>query len=109
MIPRYHVRPSADLDLDGHAEYLAREASLETALRFYDAAASTFENLTRMPGVGERRESSNPRLAGLRVWRIDGFPKHLIFYRPMDSGIEIIRVLNGARDIDSVLEAENID
>jgi toxin ParE1/3/4 len=109
MMPHYHVRPSADLDLDGLAEYLARAASLEIALRFYDAAASTFANLARMPGVGERRESSNPRLAGLRVWRIDGFPNHLIFYRLVDDGIEIVRVLHGARDIDSVLEGEYSD
>jgi toxin ParE1/3/4 len=109
MIPHYHVRPSADLDLDGHAEYLVREASLKTALRFYDAAASTFEALARMPGMGEQRESSNPRLAGLRVWRVNGFPNHLVFYRLIGDGVEIIRVLHGARDIDSVLETETID
>ena len=94
--------------MDDQADYLMQEASLETALRFYDAAAATFENLARMPGMGERRESSNPRLAGLRVWRIEGFANHLIFYRPVEGGIEIVRVLHGARDIDSVLEAEPI-
>ena len=61
-----------------------------------------------MPGMGEQRESTNPRLDGLRVWRIDGFPNHLIFYRPIEGGIEIIRVLHGARDIDAVLEAERM-
>ena len=68
--------------------------------------AATFDKLARMPGMGERRESSNPRLAGLRVWRIDGFPNHLLFYRPVEGGIEIVRVLHGARDIDAVLESE---
>jgi toxin ParE1/3/4 len=42
----------------------------------------------------------------LRIWRIDGFPNHLIFYRPIEGGIEIVRVLHGARDIDAVLESE---
>ena len=60
-----------------------------------------------MPGMGERRESANPRLAELRVWRVEGFEKHLIFYRPTQGGIEIVRVLHGARDIDSVLESED--
>ena len=106
MTPRFHVLPAADRDIDGQAEYLMREASLETALRFYDATAATFDKLARMPGMGERRESSNPRLAGLRVWRIDGFPDHLLFYRPVEGGIEIIRVLHGARDIDAVLDSE---
>jgi toxin ParE1/3/4 len=62
-----------------------------------------------MPGLGERRESANPRLAGLRVSHIEGFPHHLIFDRPIDGGIEGIRVLHGARDIDRVLESEPVD
>jgi len=106
MTPRVSVLPAADRDIDGQAVYLMREASLETALRFYDATAATFDKLARMPGMGERRESSNPRLAGLRVWRIDGFPDHLLFYRPVEGGIEIIRVLHGARDVDAVLDSE---
>jgi plasmid stabilization system protein ParE len=60
MTPRYNILPSADRDLDGQAGYLLQEASLETALRFHDAAATTFEKLAHMPGMGERRESPNP-------------------------------------------------
>ena len=37
-----------------------------------------------MPGIGEPWQSANPRLAGLRVCRVEGFEKHLIFYRPAD-------------------------
>jgi len=62
MTPRVRVLPAADRDIDGQAGYLMQEASLETALRFYDAAAATFENLSRMPAMGEQRETSNPRL-----------------------------------------------
>ena len=57
-----------------------------------------------MPGIGERREPSNPQLAGLRVWRVEGSENHLVFYRTNDGGIDIVRVLHGARDIDRVLE-----
>jgi toxin ParE1/3/4 len=66
MTPRYHVRPAADRDLDDQAGYLAQQASLETALRFYDAASATFGKIARMPGIGQPRESANPRLAGLQ-------------------------------------------
>ena len=106
MTGHYHVLPAADRDLDDQAVYLATEASLETALRFYDAASTTFGKIASTPGIGERWPSANPRLDGLRVWRIEGFEKHLIFYRMADDGIEIIRILHGARDIDTVLEAE---
>jgi plasmid stabilization system protein ParE len=30
----YHVTPAADADLDAQAAYLAREAGMDTALRF---------------------------------------------------------------------------
>jgi len=39
MIGRYRVLPAADWDLDDQAVYLATEGSLETALRFYEAAS----------------------------------------------------------------------
>ena len=109
MTPRFRVSPAADRDLDEQADYLAKQASLETALRFYDAAAATFEKIAQMPSMGERWDSSNPRLAELRVWRVEGFEKRLIFYRPVDGGIEIVRVLHGARDIESVLESKSLD
>ena len=39
MIGRYRVLPAADWDLDDQAAYLATEGSLESALRFYEAAS----------------------------------------------------------------------
>jgi len=84
MTRRYQVLPAADRDLDDQAAYLATEASLETALRFYDAASMSFDKIASMPGIGERWQSTNPRLRELRVWRVDGFEKHLIFYRLAD-------------------------
>ena len=53
MTPLCHILPSADRDLDSQAGYLMQEASLETALRFYNAAGATIEKLARMPGMGE--------------------------------------------------------
>jgi hypothetical protein len=35
MTPQVRVLPAADRDIDGQAEYVMREASLETAVRFY--------------------------------------------------------------------------
>jgi toxin ParE1/3/4 len=109
MTPGFTVLPAADRDLDEQAAYLAKELSLETALRFYDAAAATFEQIARMPSMGERWDSTKPRLAELRVWRIQGFESHLIFYRPASDGVEIVRLLHGARDIDRVLESDEAD
>jgi toxin ParE1/3/4 len=80
-------------------------AGLEAALRFYDAVSLTLGELALMPLMGEQRDSADPRLAGLRVWRVGGFPNHLIFYR-VDDGVEVVRILHGVRDIDRIFGTE---
>ncbi|MFC1707767.1 DDE-type integrase/transposase/recombinase [Planctomycetota bacterium] len=42
-------------------------------------------------------------LAGIRMWSIRGFKNHLIFYRPSPEGLDVVRVLHGARDIPRIL------
>jgi toxin ParE1/3/4 len=102
---RVIIRPRADRDLDEHAAFIARD-NLEAGRRFYDAAAQAFEQLAMMPEMGSPRIFRNPVLAGIRLWRIPGYEHHLIFYRPIQNGIEVIRVLHSARDIDGILEQE---
>ncbi len=97
------IQPAAQRDLADLADYLA-ERSLKTAVRFSHAVAETLEQLAAMPELGSLREFRNPALAGLRVWRIRGFKRYLIFYRPRTEGIEVLRVLDAARDIESLFE-----
>lgn len=42
-------------------------------------------------------------LPGLRSFRVKDFANHRIFYRPREQGIEVVRVLHGARDLDNAL------
>jgi toxin ParE1/3/4 len=109
MTGRYRVLPSADRDLDDQAGYLAEHAGLQTALRFYANAASSFATIAGMPGIGEPWRSTDPCLAGTRVGRIKGFERHLIFYRPTDDGVDIIRVLHGTRDLPIALDSDPAD
>jgi toxin ParE1/3/4 len=95
-------RPRATRDLDETASFIAQD-SPDAAFRFLEAAERAFGQLAGTPGLGGVWETDDPRLAGLRVWPIPGFEKYLVFYRPADDGIEVIRVLHGSRDIDSLL------
>ena len=104
MKPRIVVRPRADFDLDEQAQYIARD-SVVAARQFYEAAARAFELLAGMPGMGSTWESGNPIFADLRVWPVGGFEKHLIFYRAIADGIEVMRVLHSARDIESLFRS----
>lgn len=103
---RVDILPEADSDLEEQATYLGHEASLDVALRFYDAVQVSFDLLARNPHIGVQRDSKRPELAGIRIWRVTGFEKHLIFYRPLEDGIEVVRVIHGQRDLESILGPE---
>ena len=95
--------PRALRDLSDIAVYLAEESGTEDlAFRFLDAADASFDDLAAMPAMGAARDYRHPALAGVRMWRIAGFDNYLIFYRPAENGIEIIRVLHAKRDIDAL-------
>lgn len=96
------VRPAAERDLDEQAEYLAIHRTVEVGVRFYRAAEKTFQLLASQPEMGKRAEYRSPLLSGMRMFPMKEFPKHLVFYCPVEDGIEIIRVLHGARDIESL-------
>jgi toxin ParE1/3/4 len=101
--PRFIILPAARADLMDQFDYIAQD-SLDAANRFLAAAAASFGQIAQMPRMGRSRRVRNPRLAGLRQWAIQGFEKHLIFYRETTQGIEVLRVLHGARDIQRLLE-----
>ena len=98
------VRPAAERDIDEQAEYLAGQGDVEAALRFYRAAEETFELLANRPNIGKVNQFHSRSLGGVRTFLLKGFPKHLVFYLPVKHGIEIIRVLHGARDLESLLQ-----
>ena len=101
MKPRILRRPQAKRDVIEIGRHIAQD-SLRSAIRFLRAARADMRRLAEMPGMGARRDFTNPRLAGLRSWPITGFRNHLIFYLPVHDGIEVVRVLHGARDLDRI-------
>ena len=84
--------PQARLDLIDAALYIA-EDDPDAADRFLDAITKTMARLARHPMLGRTRPELAPDLRS--------FPhrQYVIFYRPVPSGIEVVRVLHGSRDI----------
>lgn len=91
-------------DLAELTDYITSQ-SPRSALRFLKAADRAFRRLATMPRLG-REWSRKKELAGIRVWSIPEFKNFLIFYRPIDDGIEILRVLHGARNLKNLLEVD---
>jgi toxin ParE1/3/4 len=105
----YVIRPKADRDLDDQAYYLATEASPEVGHRFLLAAHETFGLLAANPKIGWHARLKHAELAALRVFRITGFEKILVFYRPHASGVEILRVAHASRNLQVLLRREGIE
>jgi toxin ParE1/3/4 len=40
------------------------------------------------------------------MWPVKDFEKYLIFYRSLPEGIEVVRIIHGARDIERLFGAE---
>jgi toxin ParE1/3/4 len=102
---RLSLRDRANLDIEEIALAIGRQ-NVGAAMRFYDAVWDAFEKLGAMPGIGAAREIANDRLEDLRCWPIRSFENYLIFYIPIERGIDVVRVLHGARDVDAILARE---
>jgi toxin ParE1/3/4 len=98
------VRARARRDILSNAEYLEEHGGAETAQRFLDATQKTFEALARMPKLGVLCAFRSPVLRRVRRWPVKGFENWLIFYLPMRNGVEIVHLIHGARDIESLLD-----
>jgi toxin ParE1/3/4 len=98
------IAPAARADLLAQWNYFAEEVGRpDLADRFTARAEARFKKLLRTPGVGRPRSFGQARLSNLRSFKVEGFPNHLIFYRPLPRrGVEIVRVLHGARNLEGV-------
>jgi toxin ParE1/3/4 len=94
---QYRVSDAARSDLDEIWFYIAQD-NVDAADRFLRAIVSRFPKLAAMPQIGRAREELSPRLRSFPVGR------YIIFSRPMENGVEIARVLHGARDFPPLFE-----
>lgn len=72
-------------------------------IRLAESIRASGRLLHEAPGIGRVRRFQHPMLRGARSLAVRGFPNYLIFYKPIDAGIRIIRIIHGARDIRSTL------
>ncbi len=98
MMREIYKRPQVIRDLIEIATYIDLE-NLDASDRFLRAAEETFKQLAQMPRTGKICQFTNPQLLDMRQQAIKNFTNYLVFYRPTASGIEIVRVIHGARDL----------
>ena len=92
-------RPLAAADILDIWDHIA-EDSLDQADRWIDKLDEKFGILTTQPLMGRAREEL---AADLRSFP---FGRYVIFYMPVQDGIDVVRVLHSARDVDAAFGEE---
>ena len=92
-MPRLLKRPEAENDLEEIWWFIAQD-SPHNADRFLDRIQERCLALAGFPKMGVSREELKPDLRSQPVGN------YLIFYFPLEDGIDIVRVLHGSRDIE---------
>lgn len=102
MRRRVSLKRAAKHDIGEHAYYIAVD-NLDAAERFLGAVDRVLGELAEMPGMGRPCELGHVALRGVRALQVPGFRRYLVFYRETADGLNVIRVLHSARDIERVL------
>lgn len=89
-------------DVIDAADHIAQQSGLNASDRFLQAVKNAYRQIADMPGIGSVRDFGQPDLQGMRRWHVTKFPKYLIFYMTNESELRILRVLHGARDIETI-------
>lgn len=90
-----------EYELMSTAEFIALNSE-SAAFRFLEAAEACFRQIAETPQLGAIGEFPITKLTGIRRWRIREFPNYLVFYWSDDATVEILHVIHGARDIESM-------
>lgn len=95
-MPSVSRRPLASLDILDIWDHIADD-DMTAADRWVDGLDATFSRLATQPKMGRARPEIAPDL------RSFPFMRYVIYYVPLFDGIDVVRVLHSARDIDGLV------
>jgi toxin ParE1/3/4 len=98
-VSQYIISPSAIRDLEAVSDYYAKNG-VEAGERLLDKFNKKCRYLTQFPSIGRSYEHLQ---AGMRGLLVDNY---IIFYQLLEDGIEILRVVRGDRDLESLFESD---
>lgn len=92
----FRLRPQAETDIEAIALYIAAD-NPPAARRWLEDMLQRFRHLGEMPGMGVSRSHIRKDLRTLAAG------SYLVLYVVADNGVEIIRVVHGARQWQDLL------
>ena len=97
---RYVINILASRDLNEIADYFV-QTNLEVGERFFREFNRKCQQLAAFPNSGKSYREIRTNLRGL------SFEGYIIFYRLLDDGVEILRVVSGRRNLPSIFKDSN--
>jgi toxin ParE1/3/4 len=91
----YSFTDAAIEDLDRICEYIARQ-NAKAASQLFDAIRKKCKLVASFPNMGKNYSRLASNLRGFIV------EDYLIFYYPREDGIDIVRIVSGYRDLESL-------
>jgi toxin ParE1/3/4 len=92
---RFVLTAEAKSDLEQIWQYIAAESEI-AADQAIAEIVQRFPRLAEFPEMGRERTELSPSIRSFPVGR------YIIFYRPGELGVAIVRILHGARDIEGL-------
>lgn len=100
--PQIILSDAAQADILEQFEWYETKAGEKLARRWNEAATTTVLRIANRPGIGSPCHFRPEELRDTRRVAVKKFPKHLIFYQTHGDGILVLRIVHGARDLESL-------
>ncbi|MEM9008584.1 MAG: type II toxin-antitoxin system RelE/ParE family toxin [Cyanobacteria bacterium P01_F01_bin.86] len=91
----------ASRDLEAIIDYVAEQSSIDIAETVLTKVNQKCQQLMSFPGIGRKRDELS---TGVRSVPVDNY---LVFYRLIEDGIEVLRIVSGYRDLEVLFEEED--
>lgn len=92
----YTLTPLAEADLEDIWDYIAKD-SPDDASGFVNSLIDKFPLLASYPKMGRSRQYLRRDVRAFPV------KKYIIFYRPIEDGVQVVRILRGSRNLEAIL------
>jgi toxin ParE1/3/4 len=99
---KFRLTEVAVSDIQEQADWYEERSDHALAARWEKEVTASFIRIKKNPHSGARCAFNAYELQGIRRMPIGGFPRHLIFYRAGKVEVRILRVVHGARDLESL-------
>ncbi|HEY9627387.1 MAG TPA: type II toxin-antitoxin system RelE/ParE family toxin [Coleofasciculaceae cyanobacterium] len=93
MTPQFRLTQPAVRDIEAIADYIASQSGLEQGDRWLAKLEAKFVKIAQFPKLGRQRDEILPGLRSLSV------ESYLVFYTVSQSGVDILRVISGYRNL----------